>query len=38
MKDKSQAEKNGSRETSGVTLYGVGQCAISKRILVERIG
>lgn len=30
--------KNGCRETSGITLYGVGQCAISKRILVERIG
>ena len=38
MKDKSQAEKSGCRETSGITLYSVGQCAISKRILVERIG
>lgn len=38
MKDKESGRESGSRETSGITLYGVGQCAFSKRILVKRIG
>jgi hypothetical protein len=38
MKDKSQAEKTAAERQVELLSTGVGQCAISKRILVERIG